>query len=192
MELPKRASKTQKLRFGAGSCKQEASRKPRGSGIGPGRPVTRRAGARCRPQCQVGREEGQPPKRGMPRPAGCPIQLHHVLQCMVRGGRKEQSVSTVRGGKAEEEPRALQIRQLGKLAKQRVFGCFKPCGAPGTDVLWPTYMGGPERRSHIAAGRRATFVVENTRLAQVGACVSTSRVTRSKAARARDGSGRRT
>ena len=84
---------------------------------------------------------------------------------------------------AEEEPRALQIRQLGKLAKQRVFG-FKSFGAPGTDVLWRAYGGAQSHEATLLRGpvatpdrgpqfcdsgrRRATFVIENSRLAQVG------------------------
>ena len=91
-------------------------------------------------------------------------------------------VSTGRGAEAEEEA-ALQIRQLGKLAKQRVFG-FKSFGAPGTDVLWRAYGGAQSDEATLLWGpvatpdlgpqfcdsgrRRATFVVENSRLAQIG------------------------
>ena len=90
-------------------------------------------------------------------------------------------VSTGRGAEAEEEPRALQIRQLGKLAKQRVFGLPAPqartyfgvpMGVPRATK--PCCCGGPVATPDLgplfcdSGRRRATFVVENTRFAQVG------------------------
>jgi len=123
----------------------------------------------------------------------------------------ERVVGAGRGAKAEEEPRALQVRQLGKLAEQRIFG-FESFGAPGTDVLWradggaecdkASLLGGPVATPHVGpevgdpGRRRATCVVEDARvfpkLADMSVCVSTVPVTRSKAARARVGLGNRT
>ena len=178
-------------------------------GIGAG-PVSRRAGARGLRQSQpakAGREEGDVPSEAclilcggaqtslQGAPYGC-IMMHHVWLARGAAQKLRRSHAHCRSG------------SLGSWRSSASSVFRRPRHGRTLACLW----GCPERRSHVAAGGqlpRQTSVPYSAipggggppswlktrvlpKLADMPACVSTSRVTKSKAARARDGSGRRT
>ena len=93
-------------RWGQGGIKLKQA----GVTAGPGRPVCCRAGAR-------GLRQPQPTKVSRHTAHGrvmyCSIWRHEV-----RKDGPEPVVGTGRGAKAEEEPRALQVMQSGKLSRR--------------------------------------------------------------------------
>ena len=85
-------------------------------------------------------------------PYGC-VMCGGIWRVEVGRDGPEHVASAGCGAEAEEEPRALQVRQLRQLAEQRVFG-FESFGADSADVLWRAYMGVPSATKPCCCGGR--------------------------------------